>query len=80
MVSGSVDGFFSSGRGSGDQIDYGYKGIPRAARNLEFGPLQKPRDSTIVNGSIFLILSHLRSLNPGASEAVQIPSFWPRVV
>jgi hypothetical protein len=30
--------------------------IPHPARNLEFGPAQKPRDSMIVNGFIFLII------------------------
>ncbi len=40
--------------------------IPHSVINLDLGPRQSPRDSTIANGSIFLILTHLRSLNPGA--------------
>src|SRR3990167_10126034 len=40
--------------------------IPKSATNLDLGPRESSRDSTIANGFVLLILSRLRSLNLGA--------------
>jgi autotransporter-associated beta strand protein len=40
--------------------------IPCTARKLEFGPRESSRDSTIINGSIFLISKCLQPLDPRA--------------